>query len=80
VAAALLDLSFSGREILRTTEGVVNTRNYDDWTIERWRLEPRYTLKFDDSLDVDKAPPLWKDLTLASLVALGLWAAAAVFG
>jgi hypothetical protein len=56
-------------------------RNYDDWTIERWRLEPRYTLTFDDSLGVDKAPPLWKDLTLAPLVALVLWAAAAaVFG
>lgn len=61
----------------------MNTRNYDDWTIERWRLEPRYVLKFDDSLgaDVEKAPPLWKDLTLASIVALVLWlAAAAVFG
>jgi hypothetical protein len=59
----------------------VNTRNYDDWIIERWRLEPRYTLTFDDSLGVDKDPPLWKDLTLASLVALVLWAAAAaVFG
>lgn len=63
------------------TEDVVNTRNYDEWTIERWRLEPRYPLKFDESLGVDKAPPLWKDLSLALIVALVLWlAAAAVFG
>lgn len=59
----------------------MNTRNYDDWTIDRWRLEPRYALEFDDSPGVEKAPPLWKDLTLASVVALVLWAvAAAVFG
>jgi hypothetical protein len=59
----------------------VHTRNYDDWTIERWRLEPRYALEFDESLDVDKAPPLWKDLTLASVVALVLWVVAVgVFG
>jgi hypothetical protein len=60
----------------------VKTRNYDEWTIERWRLEPRYALQFDESLgvDVDKAPPLWKDLTLASVVALVLWLAAAVLG
>ncbi len=59
----------------------MNTRNHDEWTIDRWRLEPRYALEFDESLGVDKAPPLWKDLTLASVVALVLWAAAAaVFG
>ena len=51
----------------------MNTRNYDEWTIDRWRLEPRYALKFDDSLGPEKAPPLWKDLTLASVVALVLW-------
>jgi hypothetical protein len=27
---------------------------------------------------VDKAPPLWKDLTLASALALLLWGAAAI--
>lgn len=58
----------------------MKTRNYDEWTIERWRLEPRYALQFDESLGVDKAPPLWKDLTLALVVALVLWLAAAVFG
>ena len=55
----------------------MKTRDYDDWTIDRWRLEPRFALKLDDSLDVEKAPPLWKDLTLAAVVALVLWAAAA---
>jgi hypothetical protein len=64
-----------------TAEGVVNTRNYDEWTIDRWRLEPRNVLEFDDSLGVEKSPPLWKDLTLAAVVVLVLWiAAAAVFG
>lgn len=58
----------------------MKTRNYDEWTIERCRLEPRYALQFDESLGVDKAPPLWKDLTLALVVALVLWLAAAVFG
>ena len=59
----------------------MNTRNYDEWTIDRWRLEPRYPLEFDDSLATEKAPPLWKDLTLASVVVLALWAAAAaIFG
>lgn len=59
----------------------MNNRNHDEWTIERWRLEPRYVLEFDDSLPVEKAPPLWKDLTLVSVVALVVWLAAlAVFG
>jgi hypothetical protein len=60
----------------------VSTRNYDDSTIDRWRLEPRLIpLDFDDPQDVDQAPTLWKDLTVASLVALVLWATAAiVFG
>jgi hypothetical protein len=60
----------------------VNTRNDDEWTVERWRLEPRYALEFDDSSAVDKAPPLWKDLTLAAIFVLVLLLAAAtvVFG
>ena len=60
----------------------MKTRDYDDWTISRWRLEPRLrAMEFEDSPVVDTAPPLWKDLTLASIVALLLWAAAAaVFG
>jgi hypothetical protein len=50
----------------------------DDWTIERWRTEPRLVgLEFDDRI-VEKAPPLWKDLTIASALAVLLWGAAAV--
>jgi hypothetical protein len=43
--------------------------------VERWRLEPRYVLEFDDSA-VEKAPPLWKDLTLAAIFVLVLLLAA----
>ena len=50
--------------------------NHDDWTIDRWRLEQRFPLDLDDSSVVEQAPPLWKDLTLASVVALLLWVAA----
>ena len=60
----------------------MRTRNHDDWTIDRWRLEPRYrTLELDEPTATEQAPPLWKDLTLAAVVAALLWAAAAlVFG
>jgi hypothetical protein len=60
----------------------VTTRNYDDWTIERWRTEPHYSsLDLDDPAPTDQAPALWKDLTLASVAAALLWATAAiVFG
>jgi hypothetical protein len=59
----------------------MSTRNYDHWTIERWRLEPRLSgLEFEESPAAEQAPPLWKDLTLASVLALLLWiAAAAIF-
>lgn len=59
----------------------MDTRNLDDWTIKRWRTEPRFgVLEFDESDRTEQAPPLWKDLTIASVVALLLWmAAAAVF-
>jgi hypothetical protein len=51
----------------------------DDWTIERWKTEPRLVgLEFSDLPSVDPAPPLWKDLTVASALAVLLWAAAAV--
>ena len=50
----------------------------DDWTIERWKTEPRLVgLEYSDPI-VDKAPPLWKDLTVASALALLLWGAAAI--
>lgn len=53
-------------------------READDWTIERWKTKPRLTgLEFSD-LSVEEAPPLWKDLTLASALAVLLWAAAAL--
>ena len=53
-------------------------RKADDWTIERWKTEPRLMgLEFSD-LSVEPTPPLWKDLTVASALAILLWAAAAV--
>jgi hypothetical protein len=53
----------------------------DEWTIKRWKTEPRLIgLEFGDGA-VEPAPPLWKDLTLASVIALLFWgAAAALFG
>lgn len=57
----------------------MHSDNYDNWTIERWRLEPRLSgLKLEDVPGTEQAPPLWKDLTLASVMALVLWIAAAV--
>jgi hypothetical protein len=60
---------------------MARSRDYDDWTISRWKVEPRIgAIDIDDSSAIDQAPPLWKDLTLASVVAVLLWvAAAAVF-
>jgi hypothetical protein len=60
----------------------VSTRNSDDRTIDRWRLEPRFkAFEIDDPPDVNHAPTLWKDLTLALVVAAVLWIiAAALFG
>jgi hypothetical protein len=53
----------------------------DDWTIERWKLEPRLHGPDLDDPNLDVAPPLWKDLTLALAVAAVLWLTAAiVFG
>jgi hypothetical protein len=57
---------------------VLSRQKADEWTIERWRTEPRLVgLEFDDA-SIEKAPPLWKDLTLASALAVLLWAAAAL--
>jgi hypothetical protein len=58
------------------------TRHDDDnRTIGRWRIEPRpVRWELDESSATEQAP-LWKDLTVASAVAVALWAAAAiVFG
>ena len=60
----------------------MRTQRYDDLIISRWRLEPRlHGLELGDAEEQGPAPPLWKDVTLASIVALVLWmAAAAAFG
>ena len=53
-------------------------RKADEWTIERWKTEPRLIgLEVSDP-SVDEAPPLWKDLTVASVIAVLLWGAAAI--
>jgi hypothetical protein len=54
--------------------------NLDDWTIARWRTDPHpSSLRLiDDEASGDQAPPLWKDLSVASAIALLLWVAAAV--
>jgi len=54
----------------------VSSRHYDDWTIESWRMEPRVRPMDADASECDPNPPLWKDLTLASVVAVLLWGAA----
>ena len=58
----------------------MDARNDDEWTIERWRVEPRWRPleDVDEPLLVEQAPPLWKDLTVASIAAVLLWGAAAV--
>ena len=57
----------------------MRTQHIEDWTIERWRLEPRFhALEFPETSTDEQNPPLWKDLTLASVIALLLWIAAAV--
>ena len=52
----------------------------DEWTVERWRVEPRWRtlVDLDHPQLADQAPPLWKDLTVATLVAVLLWGAAVV--
>ena len=56
----------------------MRSRHYDDWTVESWRLEPRLRPLDVESDEFDTNPPLWKDVTLASIVALLLWLAAAM--
>ena len=56
----------------------------DEWTVARWRQPnvPNMPLEFADADPDDRdealATPLWKDLTVASGLALALWAIAAV--
>jgi hypothetical protein len=55
----------------------------DEWTVARWR-QPNVAgvpLEFTDEVEpTDEAAPtpLWKDLTVASGLALALWAIAAI--
>lgn len=53
----------------------MKARDFEDWTINRWRLEPRVRgLEFEDLSRGEPAPPLWKDLAMASVAAVLLWA------
>jgi hypothetical protein len=61
----------------RRTPGGFVRHNADDMTIERWKTEPRL-LGLEYTEAVEQAPPLWKDLTVASALAALLWAAALV--
>jgi hypothetical protein len=57
---------------------VANKRKADYWTIDRWKTEPRLAgLELSDA-SIEKAPPLWKDVAVASVLAILLWGAAAV--
>ena len=55
----------------------------DEWTISRWRQPNVAQVSLDytepnDAADDEGRTPLWKDLTVASGMALALWALAAV--
>ena len=52
-------------------------RKANEWTIDSWKTGPRIVGEFVDT-SVDRTPPLWKDLTLASVLAVLLWGAVAV--
>ena len=57
--------------------------NDDDWTIDRWQVErPLKGIQMPVEWEEDEAdesgPPLWKDVTLASVVAIMLWGAVAM--
>jgi hypothetical protein len=78
----------SGAELERRDSlsggSVTKMRDADEWTIERWKTEPKLVSlvspEFNDAT-VEKAPALWKDLALASALAVLLWGAVAlVFG
>jgi hypothetical protein len=48
--------------------------NYTDWTIDRWRLErPLKGIQLPVEETNEGSPPLWKDVALASAVAVILW-------
>ena len=58
-----------------------STLDYNNWTIDRWRVErplKGIQLPAENQETDETSPPLWKDLTLASVVAVMLWGAVAV--
>ena len=56
----------------------MRSRHYDDdWTVETWRIEPKLRAIDSEMDEAEPNPALWKDLTLASIVAALLWGAAA---
>ena len=60
-------------------EVTLRARHYDDdWTIESWRIEPRLRPLDGTDHETESNPPLWKDLTLASIIAALLWGTAAL--
>jgi len=64
---------------LPVLEGVVSLPNYDEWTIDHWRLEPRTKLlDLEVPQEPEITPAFWKDLTTATLVVAALWMAAMI--
>ena len=55
----------------------MRTQNFDNWTIDKWRTEPRLRLQLDVE-DHDGSPPLWKDIAYACLLAVLIWVVAAM--
>lgn len=54
----------------------MQTLKGDDWTIERWRTEPRLVgLTFGDETS-PRRTAVWRGLTIGSVVALLLWGVA----
>ncbi len=54
--------------------------NYDEWTIDHWRLEPRAKLlDIADPAEPESTPAFWKDLTTATLIASALWLTGMIF-
>jgi hypothetical protein len=56
----------------------VQSRHYDDWTVETWRTEPKLRAGETDMDEAGANPPLWKDLTVSAVIAALLWGAAAM--
>jgi len=55
----------------------LRSKHYDDWTVETWRIEPRLRATESEMDESGPNPPLWKDLTFASIIAALLWLVAA---